>query len=112
MAITVNSIGRGTGQTTAPMQPAVINADLDNSYPAGGYDIEASSPSINDLGTATLVVSPLQPISDGTTIRYAQIVNDAGTLKLRVYLDATLVEETATTDLVNYTGVEVVLWYE
>lgn len=104
MAITINSVSRGHGQTQAPRRVIVVNVDLDNSYPAGGYDIDAS---MDAEGTPTIEHSPFQPISNGTTLRYARIVNDGGTLKLRVFTDATLAQAAGATDLSTYTGIEV-----
>lgn len=113
MAITVNSIAKGHGQTQAPKRIIVVNADLDNSYPntpgPGGYDIDTN---LKADDTPTIVHSPIQPISNGTTIRYARLVNQAGVLKLRVFVDATLVEVANGVDLSSYTGIEVYAFTE
>ncbi len=41
MAITVNSSSASSGQPSAPLRLVTINVDLDASYPAGGYDVNA-----------------------------------------------------------------------
>ena len=51
--------------------------------------------------------SPFQVVSDGTTPIYLRLVDDAGTLKVRAFVNDTLVQVSGSTDLSAYTGVEV-----
>lgn len=107
MALTNVSGSNGTKQPSAPAFPVEVTADLDASYPSGGYDLSA----VDGFVGATLVWSPPVPHFDGTaTTRWVQLVDDAGTPKLKVYADASGApggEVSAATDLSNHTGVTV-----
>lgn len=94
MAITVDSVTMTPGAPSEPVRVLELQVDLDASYPTGGYDVTAS---INTEGTQTIVMAPLCPISDGTTLRYLQI--NPSTKKVQVFAQTTLAEVAAATDL-------------
>lgn len=107
MALTNVTGSNGTKMPSAPAFAVEVTADLDASYPDGGYDLSA----VDGFVGATIVWSPPVPHFDGTaTTRWVQLVDDAGTPKLRVFVDATGApgaQVAGTTDLALHTGVTV-----
>lgn len=116
MAITINSTvnpsvspGENSSQPSAPLQAAEVNVDLDNSYPAGGYDLSAS------FSGAVVVQSQVVPHYDGTELRWFKVYNDSGTPKLMA-LDtangAPGAETTPADDMTGHTGLVVPFLYK
>lgn len=113
MALTNITTAKGTKAPSAPLFPVRVEADLDNSYPAGGYPL-------NELGAtddpgrvfpgAKIVMSEPRTIWDGAAVlRWARLVDVAGVATLKVYADdngAPGAEVAGTTDLSLHTGVE------
>ena len=68
MTITVNSAVPSTGQPSAPLRVVSIDVDLDASYPAGGYDVNAQ------LGQNETVVGQFfQPFFAAATLRWYKV---------------------------------------
>lgn len=103
MALTVNTQTRSNGQPSAPLRLAVLNVDLDASYPnPAGYPVP-------ELADQQVIEGPITVISDGTTPLYAQVKADGS---LHVYTDDTMAEVANGTNLAAYTGVVVPVWVE
>jgi hypothetical protein len=107
MAITVNSAGNSNGMPTAPQRVTVVNVDLDNSYPTGGYDITASLP---DGVTVTWSETVIH--YDASALRYLKVTG-TGFVQAFVQTDgAPGVEVTAAVDVSGHTGVSIGFTHE
>jgi len=101
MAITVNSTSNSNGQPSAPLRVAVVDVTLDNSYPAGGYDISDDLPD-----GASIVHSPFVPDYDGAALRWLKI---SATKTVQVFADnngSPGSEVAGATDVSGHTTVE------
>jgi hypothetical protein len=98
MAILVNSVASGNGMPSAPQRIHVLNATLDASYPAGGYDISSS------LAGGSVVWAETRAFRAGGTTRHFRV--NRSTDKLQAFADdsgAVGAEVAAVTDLSAYT---------
>jgi len=114
MALTNITTAESHKAPSAPLFAVKVIADLDASYPAGGYPL-------NELGAtddpdrvfpgAKIVQSAPVPHFDGAaTTRWFRLVDDGGVAKLACYTDASGspgAEVAGATDLSAHTGVEV-----
>lgn len=106
MALTNVTGVNGTKQPSAPAFAVKITADLDGSYPAGGYDLSE----VAGFKGATIVTSSPVPHWDGAALRWFKLVDDGGTPKLRGFVStngAPGVQVTAAVDLSGHTGLTV-----
>lgn len=100
MAITVNSKSLSNGQPSAPLRAVTVNVDLDNSYPAGGYDISdqlEGGQVVHSIPLLHFDSSALRWLEVGTDNKVKCFVNTSG---------AKGVETSGATDVSGHTGVE------
>jgi len=98
MAITINSASLSNGMPSAPLRAVKIDADLDASYPDGGYDVS------DQLEDGTVVSSPWVPHYDGSALRWFRVGADG---KLHAHASTNAApgaEEAGTTNLAGHTG--------
>ena len=99
MTITVNSAVLSSGQPSAPRRVVVLNVDLDNSYPTGGYDVS------DQLAGGTPVFSETVIDYDGSALRYLKLAAD-GKVQAFVQTDgAPGIEVGNGVDVSGHTGV-------
>lgn len=104
MAITVNSTVQTLAVPSAPQRTIVINADLDATSIANGYDVSAQFPG------ATVKYSAYVPNYDGATLRWFRLAMVSSVMRLQAYADSNGAPGTivgAGVDLSGHTGVEV-----
>ena len=101
MALSNVSTANSTGQPSALFRLSTITADLDASYPAGGYSLAALFPGVTVVGSLPV------PHYNGATLRWLKVVDASGTPKLRAYVNtggAPGAEVAGATDLSGHTG--------
>lgn len=98
MAITVNDTQLSSGQPSSPLRAVSVDADLDNSYPAGGYEIAA-------LRGQTVKISDYVPHWDGSELRFFRLESpSAGVVNLVAYDAANGAPDAETTPADDMTG--------
>lgn len=101
MALTNVSTAKSTGQPSALFRVGTLTADLDASYPTGGYSLAALFPGLTVVGSLPV------PHYNGATLRWLKVVDDSGTPKLRAYVNtggAPGAQVAGATDLSAHTG--------
>lgn len=114
MALTNITTVHSQKTPSAPMFAVKVTADMDASYPAGGYplnELGSTDDAVQAFPGAKIIQSVPVPHFDGTaTTRWFRLVDASGVAKLACYADSNGTpggEVSAATDLSAHTGVEV-----
>lgn len=102
MAITINSASPSGGQPSAPLRVVVLDVDLDNSYPAGGYDVS------DQLEGGTVRAAERILDYDGSTLRWLTVLPTGKVAALVNTNGAPGADTSPTTDVSGHAGVQ--LW--
>lgn len=104
MALTVNDTSKSHGMPSAPVRAVQVDVDLDNSYPAGGYEVP-------ELRGQTIVTSEFVPNYDASELRWFRLESpSAGIVHVVAYDNASGAPSTETTpadDMSGHTGLVV-----